>query len=54
LATNREISIGKQKAANARLKFPFDSKAILEADLDVERLTDGMDRLLKLEAELFS
>ena len=53
LATKRSLASSKQVLQAAKSARPFDSQAVINAQLQIEGLEDGLNRLNGLLAELF-
>lgn len=53
LATQQSLAEANRALDNAKSCYPFSSKAILEAEIKVEGLEDGLARLDRYKAELF-
>jgi multidrug efflux pump subunit AcrA (membrane-fusion protein) len=53
LATKRSLAKANKELLQAKSAYPFDSKKIINAQLEVEGLEDGLSRLVNLQQELF-
>ena len=53
LATKRSLASSRQVLLAAKSARPFDSQAVINAQLQIEGLEDGLNRLNGLLAELF-
>jgi hypothetical protein len=52
-ATKKDLSAANRSVEVAKNATPFSAKAVIEAQVKAEGLTEGVDRLEKLQAELF-
>lgn len=53
LKTEQLISEGEAKLKLAKQTYPFDSKHIIDCQLELEAYQEGLKRLKELETELF-
>lgn len=53
LATEQSLAAKKHELETAKGGFPFDSTKIINLQVEVEGLEDGLKRLNKLKADLF-
>lgn len=53
LATNRSIASAKKKIVDLERGYPFNAKSIIEAQVELEGLQDGLIRLNELKKRLF-
>ena len=53
LATKRSLAANKQDLLKAKSAQPFDAQKIIDIQIRVEGLEDGLSRLLDLMEELF-
>ena len=51
LATKRDLATAKAKVEDLKTDYPLDLGAIIEAQLEVEALEDGLSRMEKLQEE---
>ena len=51
LATKRDLATAKAKVEDLKTDYPLDLGAIIEAQLEVEALEDGLLRMEKLQEE---
>ena len=51
LATKRDLATAKAKVEDLKTDYPLDLGAIIEAQLEVEALKDGLSRMEKLQEE---
>jgi hypothetical protein len=52
-ATKKELSVANRAVETAKGANPFSSKNVIDAQIKVEGLTEGVKRLEKLQSELF-
>jgi hypothetical protein len=53
LATEKSLAEAMMKKTSAILSKPFDSQAIINLDIQIESLEDGLKRLNTLKEDLF-
>ena len=53
LATKRSLAISRQDLLKAKLAQPFNAQRIIDVQIQIEGLEDGLDKLLNLMEELF-
>lgn len=53
LATKRSLAISRQDLLKAKSAQPFNAQRIIDVQIHIEGLEDGLDRLLNLMEELF-
>ena len=53
LATKRSLAISRQDLLKAKSAQPFNAQNIINVQIHIEGLEDGLDRLLTLMEELF-
>lgn len=53
LATKKSLSSKRRELTNAKKAFPFNSNLVIQLQVEVEGLEDGMKRLEELQKELF-
>jgi hypothetical protein len=54
LATKKSLGTSKKRLADEKGAYPFNASKVIELQLEVEGLEDGLKRLEKLEKELFT
>jgi hypothetical protein len=53
LATKRSLAEAQKDLLKRKASYPFDTQRIIDAQLRVEKLTDAIERIEALQAELF-